>query len=281
MERLARLKSRVASLNDLRDLMSAMRALAATQVQAAQNTLNGIREYTGVIEDAIAAGVGLLPAEGWLNQPAPASGDMLILICSEHGFVGGFNDQLLSAAALLMAPDRQLAIIGQRGVDLASEHQLEPLWQEPMATHIGGVLGVARRVAGRRPGVHRAELVYAGYRRGGRYEVETRRVLPLDPTLLQRRQDRAPPLHHLPAEQLLVRLADEYLLAELTRALMESFASENGARLRVMEAADRNIDQRRTRLDGEIHSLRQASITAELLELMTGAEASSSGLESG
>jgi len=62
-------------------------------------------------------------------------------------------------------------------------------------------------------------------------------------------------------------------VAELTRAIMESFASENGARLRVMESADRNIDTRLQRLGGQAHTLRQGAITAELLDLITGAEA--------
>lgn len=274
MERLARLKSRVASLEDLQSLMGAMRALAANQVQQAQTALQGIREYSGVIEDAIAAGVGLLPANRWPSPSRMLGSDMLILICSEHGFVGGFNDQLLSRAAELMRPGRALGIIGQRGSDLAGEQSLVPLWEESMATHMEGVLQVARRASNRLLGVDRAELIFAGYRPGGRYEVETRRVLPLDPGLLQQRGDRAPPLHQLPAEQLLLRLASEYLVAELTRALMESFASENGARLRVMEAADRNIEERLAHLGGDIHALRQESTTAELLELITGFESS-------
>jgi len=140
---------------------------------------------------------------------------------------------------------------------------------------MGGVLQVARRVSDRLMGIERVELLFAGYRRGGRYEIETRRVLPLDPELLGQRNHHSPPLHHLPADLLLTRLAHEYVLAELTRSLMESFASENGARLRVMESADRNIDQRRASLSTEIHTLRQQSITAELLELITGVEATS------
>jgi F-type H+-transporting ATPase subunit gamma len=54
---------------------------------------------------------------------------------------------------------------------------------------------------------------------------------------------------------------------------MESFASENGARLQVMEAADRTIDARLQKLDLRMHTLRQAAITEELLDVITGAEA--------
>jgi len=273
MEQLARLKARIESLEELRNLMRAMRALAASRVQEAQAALDGIRQYVGVMEDAIGAGVTLLPGAAATAAPRWPGDDVLILICSEHGFVAGFNEQLIARAADSLQPHRQLAIVGQCGVDLAAERGLQPIWSDAMATQVGGVLALARRVADRLAGVGRAELLFGGYRRGGNYEVETHRVLPLDPSLLRRAAAHAPPLHHLPAQRLLARLADEYLLAEVTRAIMESLASENGARLHVMEAADRNIDNRLQRLGGQAHTLRQQTITAELLDLMTGAEA--------
>jgi F-type H+-transporting ATPase subunit gamma len=143
-----------------------------------------------------------------------------------------------------------------------------------MATQIGTVLGVARKVAARLAGDHRVRIVYARYQRGANYTIESRTVLPLDPLLLQRSDVRSQPLHHLSVDRLLARLADEYMLAEITRALMESFASENAARLRVMESADRNIDERLGTMNQRAHTLRQEAITAELLDLITGAAAS-------
>ncbi|MEZ5556937.1 MAG: F0F1 ATP synthase subunit gamma [Pseudomonadales bacterium] len=273
MEQLSRLKTRITNLQELRELMGALRALAASHVQSAQAALEGIRQYAGVIENAIAEGVTLLPGGGVPAVTPTPGADTLVLIGSEHGFVGGFNERLMEHALQLLTPARSLAVVGQRALDQAREQGHEPVWAVAMATQTGGVLEVARGVASRLTGSDRAELVFAGYRRGGNYEVETRRVLPLDPALLQRAQVRPSPLHHLPAELLLQRLADEYLLAELTRAIMESFASENGARLRVMEAADQNIDGRLQKLDIQAHSVRQASITAELLDVIIGAEA--------
>jgi F-type H+-transporting ATPase subunit gamma len=272
MEKLARLKARIESLVELQDLMRAMRAFAASQVKEAQRALDGIRQYATIIEDAIVDGAALLPA-GMNVPPAAAAPDTLILICSEHGFVGGLNEQLVTRVVDRLRPGQQLAVVGRRGLELADEHGLDVAWDEPMATHIGGVVKLARRVSARLAGVAGAELVCATYQYGGHYEIEARRIVPLDPSLLQRVGTRAPPLHHLPAEALLVRLADEYLLAELARALMEAFASENGARLRVMEAGDRNVGQRLEQLGSKALTLRQQAITAELLELMTGVEA--------
>ena len=273
MEQLAKLQGRIETLDELRELMRAMRALAASHVQSAQAALEGIREYAEVIEDAIAGAVTLLQHAAAPGRDAAADPDLVLVITAEHGFVGAFNEALVDRAATLSRTGDPLASVGHRGAALAEERNLDLAWSEPMATQVSAVLGVARRIARRMAGVRQARIVYAAYRRGGYYEVEERRILPLDPALLQRSSRRAPPLHHLPADVLLLRLADEYLVAELTRAIMESFASENGARLRVMDSADRSIDGRLQRLNAQSLRLRQTAITAELLDLITGAEA--------
>ena len=67
-------------------------------------------------------------------------------------------------------------------------------------------------------------------------------------------------------------LASEYLLAEITGAVMESLASENGARLRVMEAADHNVTDKLKQLTRDEQTLRQEAITSELSDLISGAK---------
>jgi F-type H+-transporting ATPase subunit gamma len=274
MEQLPRLQARIASLHELRDLIRALRALAASHVQEAQAALAGIRRYTEVVEDAIAAGASLLPD---IDRHGPAArqpaADILIVVCSEHGFAGAFNERLLDRAEAERTPGQSLAIIGRRGAAIAEERGLDAAWSFPKATRIGGVMRATRQVAAHLTSVTAASIVFGSYRRGGDYEVEARRVLPLDPALLVRSSQRSPPLHHLAPEVLIERLAREYLLAEITRAVTESLASENGARLRVMEMADHNIGDKLEDLGRTEHALRQEAITSELLDVVTGSEA--------
>ncbi len=274
MEQLPRLRARISSLQELRDLIRALRALAGSHVQEAQGALAGIRRYVEVIEDAIAEGTALLPE---IDRQAAASevfdGSVLIVVCSEHGFVGAFNEHLLDRAAAERKEGQALMVIGRRGAMLAAEKGLEVDRSFPMATHVGGILGITRRVAEYLSGVSKADVVFGGYRRGGNFEAEVRHVLPLDPALLVGSEQRSPPLHHLAPDVLLQRLASEYLFAELTRAVMESLASENGARLRVMEAADHNIGDKLEGLRRSENALRQEAITSELLDVVTGSEA--------
>jgi len=274
VEQLPRLKVRIANLQELRDLMRAMRALAASHVQEAQSALIGIRRYVEVIEDSIAEVVGLLSeAESRVSAP-PASADaVLIVVCSEHGFAGAFNTSLLDRAAADRKPYQQLGIIGQRGAMLADERGLTVDWRFPMATHVGGVLGVTRQVADHLANAATADIIFGRYRMGGSYDVVSTTILPLKPDLLAGEGRHSRPLYQIDPVKLLQQVASEYLFAEITRAVMESLASENGARLQLLGAADTNIGDKLEIFHRQENSLRQEAITSELLDVVTGAEA--------
>ena len=156
---------------------------------------------------------------------------------------------------------------------LAKDNHLKVDWHVPMATHIGGVPGIARRVTDHLADITAARVAFAAYEPGGQYDVVVRDILPLDPALLKGMGVVQPPLHQLDPYVLLARLSGEYLFAEVTRAIMESLASENGARLQVMSAADHNIGDKLETLGRQRNHLRQEAITAELLDVVTGAEA--------
>jgi len=273
MEQLPRLQARIANLHELRDLVHAMRVLAASHVQEAHGALDGIRRYVEVIEDSIAEGAVLLPETDAQAAAEPSDASLLIAVCSEHGFVGGFNEQLLDRAAAEQKTGQKLVVIGSRGATLAAERGLDVDRAFPMATHIGGILGVTRQVAEHLSSVSAADIVFGSHRRGAGFEPVAKSILPLDPALLVGSSRRSSPLHHLAPDTLLQRLASEYLFTEITRAVMESFASENGARLRVMESADHNIADKLEELRRSENVMRQEAITSELIDVVTGAEA--------
>jgi len=274
MDELTRLKARIESLGELKTLFSAMRAMSAARVQEAQAALDGIRRYATVVEGAIAEAAGLQPAgsargsEMWL----PSSG-ALVVICAEHGFAGAFTRRLLQRAKAELQKHEKLGIVGRRGAALADEHHVDPAWTLTMTTHVGGVIEVARRVAAQLTRATSVRLVFARYESGGRFDIGARSVIPIDPQLLKASAVQAPPLHHLDPQLLLQQLVEEHLFADLVLAMMESLASENGARLQVMKAADRNIDNKLADLTRRTRQVRQRAITAELLDVVTGAEA--------
>ena len=274
MEQPAKLKERINSLDELRGLFSALRVLAASHVQQAQAALPAIVRFVDIIEDAIVQGAAVLPehipATAFLSQ---MSGRDLIAVCAEQGFAGALNNRVLDRAETLLGPDDRLIIIGQRGELVAHERKMPVTSSFPMASHIEGVAAVTARISENLAMTRQVDLVYAQHIRGGRYEVATKGLLPLDAVIFERNITDNPPLIQMPPEQLLEYLTGEYVYAELTHVMTQAIASENGARLKVMEAADQNIADKLNTLSREERQLRQETITSELLEIISGAEA--------
>ncbi len=282
MARIREVTSRIASLKELLDIVAAIRAIAAVQMQQGQRSLDAIRRYSAEISGALAEAAALLAAHDGRPAPPQCARLGLVVICSEHGFCGAFNERILDAAERALAEDGEdarLVVVGSRGAQRARERGHRPDLVLQMATHSGGVTAIARRVArefyrmfcARELG--RLEVIHAGYAGGRQTAVARRRLLPLDPALLEREQPRVPPLLNLTADELFEALAGEYFFAALENAAMESFTSENAARFRTMEAAHENIERKFNELGGLARRLRQEAVTTEILDLIGGAEA--------
>lgn len=274
LESLPHIRAKLESLDELSDLVGALRALAAIQSREALAALDGTTRYTRIIENSIAWAASLLPApQGTAQPPRPARKDILVVVCSENGFVGSFNERLIEQAAKDRHDGEGLILVGRQGGIKATERNIEPAQNFPMTTHIHGVPDTARQVCDALSSAGRVRLIFARYRQGASYEIVTKRILPLAMDLLTGARPILPPLHHLSPEDLLAQLASEYLYAEMSHGMMESLASENGARLQTMESADESIDRKLDKLRGEERTLRQQQITEELIDVVTGAEA--------
>ena len=278
MTRLSEIQAHIGSLSELRNIVGAMRALAGMRVQEAQQALPGIRQYAETIAAAVADTLPLM-AEPAAPPRRPRRRRALVLCAAEHGFVGGFNERLVTRAMAEHGPNDQLFVLGSRGAALVLEHGRKARWSHPMATRCAAapetVQRLTRELYG---GIARGELdgadvMFTRYHAGAAGEVERRTVLPLDLDALRAYQSRLPPLHNLPPAVLHGRLVAEYVFAVLMEAAAESIASENAARFAAMVLAHDNVAKKLDGLRRDAQQARQAEVTNELLELVTGAEA--------
>lgn len=272
-ESLPQLRGRIASLDGFHDLVRALRALAGTHAREAQGALPGARSYLATVEDAISRVAQLMPVGGDAEKPQNAPPDVLLVILSEHGFVGAYNDRLLQQALAARRASDRVIIVGRRGEKAASEVGLLQDSAFSMTTHVGGVGSLAREITDalfKAPGLR---VVFAHHHRGQNAEYMTRTVLPFDTTPRAQDGPGSPPLHHLAPADLMARLTSEYLFAELALALMDALACENSARLRAMETANRNVEDKLTALHQTERTLNQETVTEELMDLSTGVEA--------
>lgn len=276
MEELSRIQARLESLEDLDELVGALRSMAASRSREAQEAFAGTRAYCEIVERAIA---GIAPL---VDEPAlPETGGerLLLVLTSENGFVGGFNSRLIDRMAAERQAGETLIVVGRRGRVTAQEHDITPDFGFSMSTHVDGVSSLARRIAARLSRVSSARLLFAEHRPAGAFEIVVEQVLPIGEATARSvgPPPPMPPLHQLPPEELLDSLASEYLYAKIAHGIMESLASENGARLTTMDAASRNIARKLENLRRDERAARQEKTTNDMIEVVTGAEAVAQG----
>lgn len=282
MTRLSEIQGHVASMGELLDIVGAMRSLAGMRVQESQRALPGVRSYAESMAAAVGSALMLLPQPG-TEAPREPPRRALVLCAAEHGFVGGFNERLLAAADAALQPSDLLFVLGSRGAALAFEGGRKIAWTSPMATRLAGAPDAVDRLTRElyarlaRGEIARVEVMFGRYRQGAASTVERRLVLPLDTAALIARPARQVPLHNLPPRSLLENLMAEYVFALLTEAAVESIASENAARFAAMESAHDNVGKKVAGLQENARHERQAEITSELADLITGAEAMRTG----
>lgn len=272
--------TRISSLGELTEIVGAIRAIAASQMQQALRSLEAIRSYSELIREALSDAAGFLLPDGAVASTRGRAG--LVLFGAEHGLCGGFNQQPLSAARhefVRKAEKPVLIVVGSRAAQLCREHGLPCDLALPMATHCGGVTGAARRVAAElyrmfsERHIASVEVIHPAHSADLVLKVEQRQLLPLDLPIGQTRVSRLPPLINLRPRQLFEGIIGEYFFAALENAAMQSFFSENSARFRTMEAAHQNIRKKTAELTTLARRKRQEAVTSEILDLISGAEA--------
>jgi F-type H+-transporting ATPase subunit gamma len=276
---------RLGSLHQLLEIVSAIRAMAATQMQQSEGSLDAIRRYTSVVGNALADAASLLPSDHYRADEPRLPHPALVVFCAEHGLCGAFNEPMISMAAEAIEGDSNLQVVfvGVRGAQRAAERDIRPQLTISMASHSGGVTATARRIASwtsemlARRSVTSIDLVFTRYGAVQRGSAQHISLLPLDTSVIKAAETPIPPLANISPRQLFDELAAEYVFALLEEAAMESFASENAARFRMMDAARDNIQRKTTDLGGLARRMRQDAVTAEILEIIGGTEAQMGG----
>ena len=294
MEQLARLKARINNLGELQGIMHAMRGIAASRLREAHGALRGIDAYAAIIREGMAEAAALIAEAGQDGNSSTVEGDrdsaggliagvrpkhndagLLIALCSEHGFVGAYNERVLDAVVEARQEGQSLGLVGYRGILLAGERHLLAHWTMPMAFFFGSAGATARAIAGKAEGAGTVDITFALYQKGGGYKIKTERILPVPaPASKPLSATSSPlPLHQLPSDLLMTALAGEYLYAQILRSIIQALTSENAARLAILQAADHNIGDKLEKLGKQARMLRQQEITTELMDVVTGAMA--------
>jgi F-type H+-transporting ATPase subunit gamma len=287
------LKRRIRSIRNTRKITRAMELVAAAKLRRAEQRIQALRPYAETMNELI-AGVGRASSSvrlPLLEQRDEIAAVALVPLTGDRGLAGAFNAQIMRRAFAL---ERSLqsegktvrwVAVGKKGRSTLSFRR-----RELSGSYLGftdrptyaDAQAVSHRVAEQftEHEVDRVVLVYNTYVSALTQRVTEQDILPISPDILEtdeveRRADvmRGDFIFEPEPEQILERLLPVYLETQIYRALLESTASEQGARMTAMRNASKNAGELIDTLTLHMNRARQAEITQEILEVVAGAEA--------
>jgi F-type H+-transporting ATPase subunit gamma len=288
------LKRRVRSVKNTRKITKAMELVASARLRRAQTRIEAMRPYAETMRELI-AGVGRASSSvrglPLLQQREELKNVAIVPLTGDRGLAGPFNAQILRRAFALERELRaeganvRFVAVGKKGRSTLAFRRYEvageftgftdrPAYSDAQAIahHIAELFTEGE--------LDRVILLYNAYVSPLVQRVTEQDVLPISADILEtdeeeRRDDalRGDFIFEPEPEEILARLLPVYVETQIYRALLESAASEQGARMTAMRNASMNAGELIERLTLQMNRARQAEITQEILEVVAGAEA--------
>ena len=293
MATLQDIKRRIRSVGNTRKITKAMELVAAARLRRAEERIEQMRDYADRMQELTAGtarAASSLRGLTLLQEREPRR-VAIVALTGDRGLAGAFNGQILRRAFSLERSLRsegkevRWLVVGRRGRSTLQfrRYAIEQAWlgfTDRPSYH--DAQGVAHRLAElyTEDEIDRAVLVYNQYVSPLVQRVTEQQVLPISEEVLGKDEedehDRALVgdfIYEPEPEQILERLLPVYLETEVYRALLESAASEHGARMTAMRNASKNAVELIDSLTLDLNRARQAEISQEILEVVAGADA--------
>jgi F-type H+-transporting ATPase subunit gamma len=289
-------RTRIKAVTNIEKITRAMAMVAAARLRRAVQRIEALRPYASAIrrmtrQAAQASGaIGRVPI---LQERAEVRTVGILLVAGDRGLAGAFNSNIVRAG---IAAGREHEAEGRRVVYFASGRRAASSLifrgKAPVDSFAGFTdrpnFTDARRIAERLmvayldEEVDQVEVFYNGYASAISQVVRRETLLPLQrATVLDEEsaeepapgeQPRVAPEYEPDPEPVLKRLVPDYVEVSIFRALLESTASEHGARMTAMRQASDNASELMQDLTLQMNRARQAEITQEIMEVVAGAE---------
>jgi F-type H+-transporting ATPase subunit gamma len=281
------IKRRIVSVQKTQQITSAMRMVAAAKLRRATEAIEAARPYAERMRSTLAevAGAQTDVAHPLLAARPEVKSLALVVITSDRGLAGAFNSNVLKRAETVLA-DREpglerlsLFTVGRKATEYFKRRRLDQITdsQETGAwISYEQAAGIARDLAHRfvESEVDEVVLVFSELVSTMSQTPVAQRLIPLVASDADANGSEGAPYDIEPsAEHVLGLLAPMAIEVELYRALLENQAGEHAARMTAMEAATRNTEELIEKLTLDYNRARQAAITSELVEIVTGAQA--------
>ncbi len=284
MPSLIDIRRRIRSVKNTQQITKAMKMVSAAKLRRAQDRVIAARPYGSMLRTMLAnvAAAAARDEEAGTNPllaRRPERRILLVLVTSDKGLAGAFNSNLIKAAQRFQAEHRDATVtfelVGRKGRDffrkrsarISGEHvnlAAKPAYQDTAAIAQKAMTLYSNAE------IDAVYLVYNQFKSVVAQTLTVTRVLPAE---MPETADNVDYIFEQPPAEMLNQLIPRYVETEFFRALLESTAAEHAARMTAMDAATSNASEMIEKLTLHMNRVRQASITKEIIEVVSGAAA--------
>jgi F-type H+-transporting ATPase subunit gamma len=294
MPNLLDIRRRIKSVKNTQQITKAMKMVSAAKLKRAQDRVVTARPFANKMIEVL-GGLAARTDEDFHHPLLDARGDeryLLVLVTADKGLCGAFNTNLIKAAQTFIREnsDKQIDIlaVGRKGRDFFRRRGANLVGEYIGVTGKGRVdfseaLEIARDVIKRfteDEAIDKAFVIYNEFKSVLQQRVATEQLLPVarataDDSTASTDQslNLVDYIYEQPPAEIFARLLPRLVETQIFRALLESIASEQGARMTAMDSASKNARELIDSLTLNMNRVRQAAITNEIIEVVSGAAA--------
>ncbi|HVF29118.1 MAG TPA: ATP synthase F1 subunit gamma [Pyrinomonadaceae bacterium] len=296
MANLLDIRRRIKSVKNTQQITKAMKMVSAAKLKRAQDRVVAARPFANKMTEVL-SGLAARADENFHHPLLDARGDeryLVVLITADKGLAGAFNANLIKAAQAFVRDhgDKNLEMlaIGRKGRDFFRRRDVNIVGEYVGLTGKGRVelseaVDVARDVTRRfteDEALDKVFLIYNEFRSVLQQRVVVEQLLPVSRAEEKAEEAAADPtrpatfvdyIYEQSPEEIFGQLLPRLIETHVYRALLESVASEQGARMTAMDAASKNAGELIDTLTLNMNRIRQAGITREIIEIVSGAAA--------
>jgi F-type H+-transporting ATPase subunit gamma len=285
MPSLIDLRRRIRSVKNTQQITKAMKVVSAAKLRRAQDRVIAARPYAQIIQRML-ANVAQAAAEQNEDEEIdllarrPEKRILLLVVTADRGLAGAFNSNVIRTVQKFMGEHRDseilLELIGRKGREFFKRRhpkitgEYTTLFQK--AVRYQDALEIARKVIElfRKAEIDSVYVVGNNFKSMLASLMVTARLLPVE---FPEKQEQIDYIYEQPPGELLAALLPRYIESQIYRAMLESDAAQHAARMTAMEAASSNATDVISSLTLRMNRVRQASITREIIEIVSGAAA--------
>jgi F-type H+-transporting ATPase subunit gamma len=277
------IRRRIRSVKNTQQITKAMKMVSAAKLRRAQDRMLAARPYSAALRQVLASVASRIEGVAHpLLEVRPENRVVLVVVTGDKGLAGAFNTNITRTAQTVMHDHRwqdvQLVLVGRKANDFFRRrptpirHSVVNIFQALDLAHAQELTSILidDYVNDRIDAVY---IVFNEFKSVIQQTVRLEKLLPIGRISADEAPGEIDYIYEPGPQQILNELLPKYLEFQIYRALLESLAAEHGARMTAMESATKNASEMIDSLTLTYNRIRQAAITKEIIEIVSGAAA--------